>query len=101
MSNGLALSKNMRLIEVEPSCSCYGALLWSYTTNISLADFVRLLCSYCIGEPLPAGGPMRLVVPTSTLGRALSGLMVWSFTEQTWFLGAMATTDRTVGGRAI
>ena len=66
---GVKVTDFMRLIEVEPKAvyimeHCYG----DYTTNISLADFVReenFFAHTVFGEPLSAehGGPMRLVVP--------------------------------------
>jgi len=69
----------MRLIEVDPAF-----MLWSTATEAIPPIFrLQTLCEEnfahtVFGEPLPAehGGPMRLVVPTYTLGRALSGLMV-------------------------
>jgi len=61
-------------------------MLWSTAMEATPPIFRLTLCEEnfahtVFGEPLPAehGGPMRLIVPTSTLGRALSGLMVWSF----------------------
>lgn len=66
---GIKVTDFMDLIEVDQQAvhimeHCYGG----YTTNISLADFVREENFFAVkvfGEPLSAehGGPMRLVVP--------------------------------------
>lgn len=66
---GIKVTEFMSLLEVDPQAvhvmeHCYGG----YTTNISMADFVReenFFAFQLFGEPLPAehGGPMRLVVP--------------------------------------
>jgi len=72
----------MRLIEVDPKAvhvmeHCYGG----YTTNISLADFVReenfLLIPYLVSR-CPQNTVVRWLVVPHMLGRAC-GLMVWSF----------------------
>ncbi|MEM1168777.1 MAG: sulfite oxidase-like oxidoreductase [Cyanobacteria bacterium P01_H01_bin.35] len=66
---GVKVTDFMSHLEVDPKAvhimeHCYG----SYTTNISVADFLReenFFAHTLSGEPLPAdhGGPMRLVVP--------------------------------------
>jgi DMSO/TMAO reductase YedYZ molybdopterin-dependent catalytic subunit len=66
---GIKVTDFMKTIEVDPKAvhvmeHCYGG----YTTNISMADFVReenFFAFKLFGEPLPAehGGPMRTVVP--------------------------------------
>ncbi|WP_008318389.1 sulfite oxidase-like oxidoreductase [Leptolyngbya sp. PCC 6406] len=66
---GVAISDFMAQVSLLSEAAyvlihCYGG----YTTNLSLADFVRpenFLALTLFGEPLPAahGGPLRVVVP--------------------------------------
>lgn len=66
---GVKVTDFMNYVEVDPQAMhivehCYGG----YTTNISIADFLRaenFFAHTVFGEPLPPdhGGPMRLVVP--------------------------------------
>jgi len=66
---GVRVTDFMKYLEVDPKAvhvlqHCYG----SYTTNISMDDFVRpenFFAHTLFGEPLPAdhGGPLRSVVP--------------------------------------
>ncbi len=65
---GIKVTDFMHIVEVPKADHlmeyCYGG----YTTNISMADFMReenFFAHALFGEPLPAehGGPMRLVVP--------------------------------------
>lgn len=66
---GIKVTDFVKMIEIDPTAlhimqHCYGG----YTTNLSLADFLReenFFAHTLYGEPLPPdhGGPMRLVVP--------------------------------------
>jgi DMSO/TMAO reductase YedYZ molybdopterin-dependent catalytic subunit len=66
---GIKVLDFMQLVELDPKAThilqhCYG----SYTTNLSLEDFLRaenFFAHTLEGDPLPPdhGGPMRLIVP--------------------------------------
>ncbi|MEA5566319.1 sulfite oxidase-like oxidoreductase [Anabaena sp. UHCC 0399] len=85
---GIKVRDFMNLIEVDPKAAhvmehCYGG----YTTNITMADFVREENFFAVklfDEALPVehGGPMRLVVPHIYAWKSAKWINGLEFLEQ-------------------
>jgi DMSO/TMAO reductase YedYZ molybdopterin-dependent catalytic subunit len=85
---GVKVTDFMQAIAVDPKAAhvmehCYG----DYTTNISLADFLReenFFAHTLFDEPLPAehGGPLRLVVPHLYAWKSAKWINGLEFMEQ-------------------
>lgn len=85
---GVKVTDFMKQVEVAKNAAyilehCYG----SYTTNISMADFLReenFFAHTLAGQPLPAehGGPMRLVVPHLYAWKSAKWINGLEFTAQ-------------------